>query len=194
MFFIGGKNTCPLISFINNLGNNFSGLIMTNESHSKWELAYKYGNRSWFNTNTEEFIKITGAGNNHALMVFNNPELFDVSVEDIAHLTKVRDRDPYIMSLVCNMGWIRIAGQDRNNPQRYMIFEGNNMDDIHLIVRRFYSDMARSLENVTVKIRTGINSGMEYPFRGVSSVTDFVRNKTLPEPKSLDSSGSFKIK
>lgn len=162
-------------------------------TEANWNLSYKYAYRSWYHPETNTFLTVSGWGMHHSKYVAENPEKFGLTSDQVAGADpEVRDRDATIMDLACANGWIRIAGQDRNNPDKFMIFEGTDPDALFKAVRLFYNDQQGALQNVSVKVRSGDgHGGVEYSMRGSEAVTAYVKRRELPEPHHFDASGGL---
>lgn len=158
-----------------------------------YKLAYQFAYRSWYNTATGEFVKVNAFGS-HAKDAAENPEKYGLSPDFFGDLDPkdVKDRDPRVLGPMCGAGWIRIAGEDRNNPQVHIIFEGADLDQLKKLARRFFSDMGGELRNVTLKLRSGDgHAGKEYPLRGVDEVkAALVGKEALPTSYDIDANDS----
>lgn len=148
-----------------------------------WKLSYKYAYRSWYNPANGEFIPVVGI-NNHVQQVMKNPEEFGVTAEELQGATG-KDRDPVVMNAVCAKGWIRVASQNRNNPNQYMIFEGASASQLIKLMRVFFEDQGGELQNCALKVRTA-TGGKEYLMRGVEEVALVAERGKLPVPKITD--------
>lgn len=156
-----------------------------------WKLGYQYGYRSWWNSNTNEFVKVSPHGS-HAKDAANEPEKYGIEFPEIDPKTVV-DRDPRILGPMCAAGWVRIAGQDRNNPNRYMIFEGADLAVLKKIARRFFSDMDGELQALTLKMRSGDgHAGQEYTFRSPDEIkAALVMKGEMPTAYDIKADDSF---
>lgn len=173
---------------------HFIDLVEGKLTEANWNLSYKYAYRSWYHPLTNTFLMVSGWGMHHSKYVAQNPEQFGLTPEQIAGADPVRDRDATIMDLACGNGWIRIAGQDRNNPDHFMIFEGNDPDALFKAVRLFYNDQQGALQNVSVKVRSGDgHGGLEYSMRGSEAVTAYVKRRVLPTPHQFDATGGLVV-
>lgn len=143
---------------------------------ANWDLAYKHGYRSWYNYNDDVFVNVSG-GKDHVGMVLDNPDMFNFPrFENIGDITASDIKD-----FMFSSGWIRIAGSDRNNPDKYIVFEGDNLNEIHRLLRRFYHDMSGEIKVSAIEIKeNGSNSGIEYAFQNTEMIKAFVMKKELP--------------
>lgn len=150
-----------------------------------WALSYQYAYRSWYNTHTGDFVKV-GAFGSHAKDAVKEPEKYGQDFSDIDP-DSVIDRDPRVLDRMCKAGWIRVAGADRNNPNRAMIIEGDNLDQMKKLAKRFFSDMDGKLENLTLKVRSGDgHAGQEYALSGAEQIkATLLRKADLPAPYDL---------
>lgn len=144
-----------------------------------WKLAYAYAYRSWYNPQSNTWVKVVGA-NNHCSMVMKNPQEFGMTAEDLQGATGV-DRDPVILDAMCAKGWIRIAGQDRQNPNRGMIVEGASGTQMIKLLRMFNEDMDGKLMNFAMKVR-GARANKEYLVQGNDEVQQALESGKLPAP------------
>jgi hypothetical protein len=156
-----------------------------------WKLGYQYGYRSWWNSHTNEFVKVSPHGS-HAKDAVNEPEKYKMEFPGIEPKTVV-DRDPRILGPMCAAGWVRVAGQDRNNPNTFMIIEGADINVLKKLAKRFFMDMDGELKNVTLKVRNGDgHAGEEIALRGVDEVKAVLMGKgELPAAHQIDANDSM---
>lgn len=149
-----------------------------------WKYSYQYGYRSWYLPSSNTFVNV-GSFGSHVREVATKPELFGLTADQITNQSP-KDRDPDIMNLMCANGWIRIAGKDRNNPNKFMIFEGADLVQLLRLMKFFYNDQKAELEAVAIKVRSlEGNAGTEYKFDG-EQIKDAVNKKILPAPFKID--------
>lgn len=149
---------------------------------ASWKLSYGFGYRSWYLPAENKWIKVMAGS--HVKEVLANPAEFGVTPEELEGGTD-KDRDPVVMNAVCSKGWIRVAGQDRNNPNVYMIFEGASATQMIKLLRMFYEDQQGKLMNAAIKVRTA-TGGKEYLMKGNEAVAMAAENGKLPAPMVTD--------
>jgi hypothetical protein len=142
-----------------------------------WKLSYKFGYRSWYNPANGEFVPVVGI-NNHVQQVMKNPEEFGVTPEELQGATG-KDRDPVVMNAVCAKGWIRVAGQNRNNPNQCMFFEGASASQMIKLLRMFWEDQGGELKTAAIKVR-GQTTNKEYLMKSPEEVAAVAERGKLP--------------
>ena len=158
-------------------------------SEAAWKLAYAYGYRSWYHPERREWIKVEGMSS-HARMVARNPALFGIDC-NMDHKHSCSDSDSEVMNMAFALGWLRVAGYDRNNPQKFMIVDGADMKQVIRLAKMFYHDMGGELENVNLKVRTlNGEEGVEYTMRGVDEVKAGLVRGDLPVPHAISALGT----
>lgn len=124
--------------------------------------------RSWYNPVTSTFIRITKPMDTHAAYVFDHPDEFGLTPDELAGATP-RDRDRNTFVAAFSKGWIRIAGETRRDPTAGMIFEGSDLKALVRVMRMFFTDQSGQLQRAAIKVwsETG---GKEYFFQDAEAM------------------------
>lgn len=155
---------------------------------ANFELSRAYALRSWFRPQTNEWVRVTTS---HAKAVAKNPEIFGLDFEPM-DTGNISDRSPDLMNSACANGWVRIASQDRQNIEKYMIFEGADLDSLIRVAKMFYFDQKGRTENVGLKVRSlDGDSGKEYMMIGNGAVKGALLQHNLPPAKSFGTNGGY---
>ena len=157
---------------------------------ANWEYSYKFAYRSWYLPSEKRFVRVNAYGS-HVAEVASKPEEFGLSREQVSE-EKPKDRDPAIMDLMCSHGWVRIAGADRNNPQKYMIFEGADLQVLLAVMKMFYYDQKGELAAASIKVRNlDGTGGIEYAMHSPEQVKAAALHKQLPPGIVIDASDAL---
>ena len=152
---------------------------------ANWQYSYKFGYRSWYLPSEQRFVPVSPF-KSHVADVAEDPEKFGLSREQVAE-DRPADRDPEIMDLMCGKGWFRIAGADRQNPQKYMIFEGADQAVLLAVLKMFYYDQKGELQAASIKVRNlDGTGGIEYAMRSPDEIKSVVMRKQLPQGMPVD--------
>jgi hypothetical protein len=151
-------------------------------------IAYRFGYRSWYNPELREFIPVFTS---HGGAVKEKPELYGVTSEEIADLknsAEFQSLSSYSATelykfLAMKHGWIRIAGQDRQNPGKYMIFEGGKYSGkaIRRLVKLFFTELHGELHKMAIKI-----DKIETKFEDKNDIRKYITTGVLPNEIDID--------
>jgi hypothetical protein len=143
------------------------------------EAPWKYSSfayRSWYNPATKEFKKVPlGGGNTHATMVRDHPEIFGIDPEAISKLEYSSKNEQPFKNLALDNGWIRVAAQDRQNPNKLILLEGKDMRQIQRLAKMFWLDMGGEIGSMLIKC-----DGKEWRLQNNNSVKAFTMRAELP--------------
>jgi hypothetical protein len=153
-----------------------------------WKLSYAYASRSWYHPGENRWVKVVGI-KNHVQQVMAEPAEFGLTPEELQGATG-KDRDPVVMDAACAKGWIRVVSQDRNNPNRCMMFEGNSASAMIKVMRMFWEDTGGELLSAAIKQRTP-TGGKEYIMRDKDACAEVCERGKLPAPHVTDRNDSL---
>lgn len=164
--------------------------IVNEEAVSIFRMAY----RSWYNPANEEWVAVSPSGS-HVKDVVADPTKFGLTFEDLglppgglseantrtaADLTA--DRNPVVMTAMCSRGWIRVAASERNDPGKFIIFEGMNLRAMEDLFMTVYVAFRGKIDNTAFKVRRGDGVAREYQINGRDMVRQYADGEYKPKP------------
>lgn len=151
---------------------------------ASWNLSSTYGYRSWYHPATNQWVKVKDS---HQRDLWRNASTFG--------LERARyrdDSDPDLMNDACANGWVRVAAGSPDTLDRYMVFEGSDLETVLRVFRMFYRDQRGELASASIKVRNGDGHGaIEYGLLNPALVRAAATEKTLPAPHRINQDGSY---